>query len=65
MNPCAVPCSATQECPTLCEPVVCSPPDSSPWDSPGKNTRVGCHALLYEALPTKGGGLLVRKEISA
>ena len=22
-----------------------------PWDSPGKNTGVGCHALLLEDLP--------------
>ena len=34
-------------CPTLCDPI-----DSSlsmlpcPWDSPGKNTGVGCHFLL-------------------
>ena len=25
-----------------------------PWDSPGKNTGVGCHALLQEILPTQG-----------
>ena len=25
-----------------------------PWDSPGKNTRVGCHALLQGILPTQG-----------
>ena len=53
-----------QSCPTLCDPVVCSPPGSSPWDSPG-NTRVGCHALLYESLTTKGGGFLVSKETFA
>ena len=35
-----------QLCPTLCDPVGCSPPESSPWDSPGKNTGVGCHTLL-------------------
>ena len=29
-----------QSCPTLCDHVVC------PWNSPGKNTRVGCHSLL-------------------
>ena len=31
-----------------------------PWDSPGKNTRVGCHALLQGIFPTKGlnSGLL-------
>ena len=37
----------TKSCPTLCNPVNCSPPGSSPpgeWDSPGKNTGVGCHA---------------------
>ena len=32
-----------QSCPTLCDPMDCSPPDSS---SPGKNTAVGCHSLL-------------------
>ena len=25
-----------------------------PWDSPGKNTGVGCHFLLQEIFPTKG-----------
>ena len=25
-----------------------------PWDSPGKNTRVGCHALLQRIFPTQG-----------
>ena len=25
-----------------------------PWDSPGKNTGVGCHALLQEIIPTRG-----------
>ena len=31
-----------QSCPTLCDPR-----DGSPlWDSPGKNTGVGCHFLL-------------------
>ena len=25
-----------------------------PWDSPGKNTGVGCHALLQEIVPTQG-----------
>ena len=35
-----------QSCPTLCDPIDGSPPDSCPWDSPGKNTGVGCHVLL-------------------
>ena len=25
-----------------------------PWDSPGKNTGVGCHALLHELFPSQG-----------
>ena len=36
-----------QQCPTLCDPIDGSPLGSShPWDSPGKNARVGCHFLL-------------------
>ena len=38
--------SVAQSCPTLCDPIDGSPPDSHPWDSPGKNTGVGCHFLL-------------------
>ena len=34
-------------CPTLCDPIDSSPPRlPHPWDSPGKNTGVGCHFLL-------------------
>ena len=35
-----------QSCLTLCHPIDSSPPGSRPWDSPGKNTGVGCHFLL-------------------
>ena len=36
-----------QWCLTLCNPIDISPPGlSCPWDSPGKNTGVGCHFLL-------------------
>ena len=35
-----------QSCPTLWDPIEGSPPGSHPWDSPGKNTGVGCHFLL-------------------
>ena len=35
-----------QSCPTLCDPIDGSPPGSHPWDSPGKNTGMGCHFLL-------------------
>ena len=44
-----------QSCPTLCDPMDCSPPGSSVHgDLPGKNTGVGCHALLQEIFPTQG-----------
>ena len=48
-------CLVTQSCPTLFDPGDCSPPGSSVHeDSPGKNTRVGCHALLQGIFPTQG-----------
>ena len=38
-----------------CDPMDCSLPDSSVHgDSPGKNTRMGCHALLKGIFPTQG-----------
>ena len=47
--------AVAQLCPTLCDPVDCSPPGSSVHgDSPGKNTGVGCHALLQGIFPTQG-----------
>ena len=40
---------------TLCDPRDCSLPGSSgPWDSPDKNTGVGCHALLQGIFPAQG-----------
>ena len=45
-------------CPTLCNPMDCSPPGSlCPWDAPGKNTGVGCSALLQGMFPTQGSNL--------
>ena len=42
-------------CPNLCDPMDCSPPGSSVHgDSSGKNTGVGCHALLQGIFPTQG-----------
>ena len=33
----------------------CSPPGLlCPWDSPGKDSGVGCHALLQGIFPTQG-----------
>ena len=43
----AAAAKSLQSCPTLCDPRDGSPPGSPrPWDSPGKNTGVGCHFLL-------------------
>ena len=48
-------CLVTQSGLTLCHPMDCSPPDSPVCgDSPGKNTGVGCHALLRKIFPTQG-----------
>ena len=40
--------AAAQSCPTLHNPMVC------PWDSPGKNTGVGCCFLLQGIFPVPG-----------
>ena len=43
----AAAAKSRQSCPTLSDPMDGSPPGSPiPWDSPGKNTGVGCHFLL-------------------
>ena len=40
-------CLVTKSCPTPCDPHGLKPTRLlCPWDSPGKNTRVGCHFLL-------------------
>ena len=45
----------TQLCPTLWDPMDCSPPGSSvQGDSLGKNAGVGCHTLLQGIFPTQG-----------
>ena len=50
-----VVCLVAQLCPTLCDRMDCTPPGSSVYgDSPRKNTRVGCHALLQGIFPTQG-----------
>ena len=38
----AAAAQSLQSCPTLCDPIDRLP---RPWDSPGKNTGVGCHFL--------------------
>ena len=56
---------ATQSCLTLCDPMDCMQPTRllHPWNSPGKNTVVGCHSLLQGIFPTHGLnlGLLHRR----
>ena len=42
-----------QSCPTLCDPMDCSPP--------GKNIGVGCHVLLQGIFPTQGSNLSLLK----
>ena len=50
----AVLCLGAQLYPPLCDPVDCRPPGSSVHgDSPGKNTGVGCHALLQKIFPSQ------------
>ena len=46
-------CTNAQSCPTLCDPMEWSPPDSSVH----KNTRVGCHILIQGIFPTRGSNL--------
>ena len=59
---CAVLCLVTtQLCPTLCNPMDCSPPGSPvPGDSPGKNTGVSSLSFLQGNFLTQGStqGLL-------
>ena len=48
-------CLVSQSCLTLCNPMAYSLRGSSvEWDSPGKNTRVGCHVLLQGIFSTQG-----------
>ena len=53
-KPCVL-CLFTQLCPTLCDPMDCSPPDSSiHGDSSGKNTGMSFHAFFQGIFPTQG-----------
>ena len=43
----AAAAKSLQSCRTLCDPIGQQPSrPRRPWDSPGKNTGVGCHFLL-------------------
>ena len=57
---CHIPCvhcvcaKLPQSCLTICHPMDRSPTRLlCPWDSPDKNTGVGCHALLQGIFPTR------------
>ena len=63
---CMCICFVAQSCATLCNPMDCRLPGSSVHgDSPGKNTEVGCHALLQGIFPILGlnPGLLNCRQI--
>ena len=52
---CVLSAKSLQLCLTLCNSMDCSLPGSlCPWNSPGKNTGVGCHSLLQGIFPTQG-----------
>ena len=55
-----------QSCPTLYDPMDCSPPGSSVHgDCPSKSTGVGCSVFLQRIFPTQGSnsGLLYCRQI--
>ena len=55
LRSCAVLCLVAQSCPARCNPMDCSPPDSSVHgNSPGKKTGVSCHAFLQGIFTTQG-----------
>ena len=52
------PVRSSLSCPALCDPMDSSPAGSSVLgDSPGKNTGVGCRALLQGIFWTQGSNL--------
>ena len=58
-RPACVSAESLQACLTLCGPYGQdpSPPGSCLWKSSGKNTGVGCHALLQKIFLTQGSNL--------
>ena len=52
---CVCACSVTLSCLTVYDPMDCNPPRLlCPWDSPGENPGVGCHAFPQGIFPTQG-----------
>ena len=56
---CAAAAKSRQSCLTLCDPIGSSPPGSRPWNSPGKNTGVGCH-FLFQCMKVKSESEVVQ-----
>ena len=57
---CVLCANSLQSCLILCNPLECSPSRSSVHvDSPGRNTGVGCHALLQGVFSTQGSNPLL------
>ena len=55
-NCAGVHAKSLQSCRTLCNTMDCTIVPARllcPWDSPGKNTGVGCHAFLQGIFPTQ------------
>ena len=46
-----------RSCPTLCDPMDCSPPGSSVQEFSRQEYSVGCHALLQGIFLTQGSNL--------
>ena len=44
-----------------CDPMAQATRLLCPWDSPGKNTGVGCHALLQGIFPTQESNLYLQR----
>ena len=58
-------CLVAKSCPTLVTPQTVARQTPLAWDSPGKNTGVGCHFLLQGIFPTQESnpGLLHCRQI--
>ena len=50
-------CSVVSDSATLWAVAIACQAPLCPWDSPGKDTGAGCHALLREIFPTQGSNL--------
>ena len=51
---CVCVCSCFSPVPLFATPQTVAHQSPHPWDFPGKNTGVGCHALLQGIFPVQG-----------